>query len=601
MNATMPLLGAINAFKVFPKALALLLEAAPRALWLGMVSNLVQGFMPVMMGLLAKLLIDRLIAGDGFSSTVQLLLLAQFGIAFLGQASNSFSEYQKTVVRESLSAFLNIKVAAHAAKLDLEFFEMPGNYDAFAKAKNEMDFRPFFMAFTLIDAVESAFTVIGFVGVVFVFQPILGFVLLLAALPTLFAASKSGGEMFELYDSMTPEGRRAAYAEELLTNDLAAKEVRLYQLAPRLLEDLRAYLNGILKSKLEFAAKKYTRFGLAGVLGMVTQYAAIAFVVYRVGTGQATIGDFSLLLVAIVGVRSGLDRAMTSLGQMFEHSLFLTDLTRFLEQKPQIVAPAKPKIVPSSVARGLTLEHVRFAYPGSETLVFEDLTLELRTGETTALVGVNGAGKTTLVKLLTRLYDPQSGAVKLDGIDVREFDPLEYRQRFGVILQDFTKYKLSAQDNIAFGDITKALDFKHLERVARDAGALELIQNLPESWETMLGRQFHVRGQDLSGGQWQRVALARALYRNAPILLLDEPSAALDAEAEMELFLRYKELVQDKLSLLITHRFNTVKMADRIVVLEHGKILEDGTHLELLRLHGRYAEMFEAQASGYQA
>ncbi len=291
---------------------------------------------------------------------------------------------------------------------------------------------------------------------------------------------------------------------------------------------------------------------------------------------------------------------MTSLGQMFEHSLFLSDLTRFLEQKPQIGAPLKPKQVPSKVANGLKLEHVRFAYPGSENAVFEDLTLELRTGETTALVGINGAGKTTLVKLLTRLYDPQSGAVKLDGIDVREFDPLEYRQRFGVILQDFIKYKLSAQDNIVFGDISKKPEFKNLERVAQDAGALELIEGLPESWDTMLGRQFHVRGQDLSGGQWQRVALARALYRDAPILLLDEPSAALDAEAEMELFLRYKELVQNKLSLLITHRFNTVKMADRIVVLENGQILEDGSHGELMRLHGRYAEMFEAQASGYQ-
>ncbi len=283
------ILGAINAFKVFPKALALLLNAAPRALILGVVSNLVQGLTPVMMGVLGKLLIDRLISGDGFSSTVQLLLLAQFGIAFLGQASNSFSEYQKTVVRESLSAFLNVKVAAHAATLDLEFFEMPGNYDAFAKAKNEMDFRPFFMAFTLIDAVESGFTVLGFVGVVFVFQPVLGIVLLLAAVPTLLAASKSGGEMFELYDSMTPEGRRAAYAEELLTSDLAAKEVRLYQLAPRLLDDLRGYLHGILKSKLEFAAQKYRRFGLAGALGTFTQYTAIAFVVYRVGIGKATI------------------------------------------------------------------------------------------------------------------------------------------------------------------------------------------------------------------------------------------------------------------------------------------------------------------------
>lgn len=598
--ATMPLMGAVHAFRVFPKALALLLEASPKALWIAIFSNLMRGFIPVILGVLGKWLIDRLIAGEGFSSVVQWLLVGQLGVAVLGQVLMSLSEYQKTVVRDSLSTHLSLKVAAHAASLDLEFFEMPGNYDAFAKAKNEMDFRPFFMAFTLIDAVESIFTVAGFVAVVFVFQPLLGLALLLAALPTLFAASKSGGEMFELYDSMTPEGRRASYAEELLTNDLAAKEVRLYQLAPRLLSDLRRYLQGILKSKLEFAARKYIRFGAAGILGTAAQYAATAFVVYRVGTGAATIGDFSLLMVAILGVRSGLDRAFTSLGEMFEHSLFLGDLTRFLAQKPQIAAPLLPQVTPSKIAQGLKLEHVRFAYPGSEKAVFEDLNLELRVGETTALVGINGAGKTTLVKLLTRLYDPQHGAVKLDGIDVREFNPLEYRQRFGVILQDFTRYKLSVFDNIAFGDISQVANLQRLESVARDAGALELIKGLPEGWETMLGRQFHVRGQDLSGGQWQRVALARALYRDAPVLLLDEPSAALDAEAEMELFERYKELVQNKLSLLITHRFNTVKMADRIVVLEHGKILEDGSHNELMRLNGRYAEMFEAQASGYQ-
>lgn len=241
-----------------------------------------------------------------------------------------------------------------------------------------------------------------------------------------------------------------------------------------------------------------------------------------------------------------------------------------------------------------------FTYPGADKPVFQNLTLELRAGETTALVGVNGAGKTTLVKLLTRLYDPQEGRITLDGVDIRDFDPDEYRRSLGVVLQDFTRYQLSARENIALGRVGETDEDARLHDAAQRSNALELIQGLPEGWDTLLGRQFHIRGQDLSGGQWQRIALARALYRDAPILLLDEPTAALDAETEAELFGKYRDLTRGKTTLLITHRFNTVRMADRIVLLEHGRILEDGTHAELLALGGRYAEMYEVQAEVYR-
>jgi ATP-binding cassette, subfamily B, bacterial len=578
----------------------LLLEAAPRALWLSLIGNLVRGLTPVALGVLAKLLVDRLLIGDGFSSAVQLLVLAQLLVAVLGHAASLFTEFQKIVVRDSVSVFLKVKVAAHTTRLDLEFFELPENYDTFAKAREEMDFRPFFMTMTLIDALESMITVTGFFVVVFLFQPLLGLALLLAAVPALFAASRSGAGMFALFDGLTPDGRRAAYADELLTTDTAAKEVRLYQLAPRLLEDLRVYLEHMLRVKLDFEVGKHFASATAGLFGIATQYLAVTFVAYQVSIGAATIGDFSLLLGAILSVRTGLERATNSLGQMYEHSLFLKNLTQFLAEEPKIVAPKTPKAVPRKIMKGLLLENVRFGYTGSEKTVYENLNLELRAGETTALVGTNGAGKTTLVKLLTRLYDPQSGVIRLDGTDIREFDPLEYRQAFGVIMQDFMQYKLSVRDNIVFGDINQTPDLERLEAAAREANTTDLILGLPDQWDTMLGRNFHARGQDLSGGQWQKIALTRALYRNAPILLLDEPTAALDAKAETELFKHYQQLVQDKLTLLITHRFNTVKMANRILVLEQGQVIEDGSHSELLRLHRRYAEMFEAQASGYR-
>ncbi len=599
MSSQLPFRKALNAFQVFPQAFALLLEAAPQALWLSLIGNLVRGLTPVALGVLGKLLVDRLILGEGFSSSVQLILLLQLLIAVLGHAASLFTEYQKIVVRDSVSAFLKLRIAAHTAQLDLEFFEQPENYDAFAKAREEMDFRPFLMTMTLIDALEALVTITGFFVVIFAFQPLLGLALLLAALPSLFAASRSGAGIFALFDALTPEGRRAAYADELLTSDEAAKEVRLYQLAPRLLEDLHGYLQHALKAKLGFEVAKHISFTFAGLFGIVVQYLATAFVAYRVAIGAATLGDLALLLGAILSVRMGLDRATNSLGQMYEHSLFLKNLTQFLEQKLRIIAPQKPRPVPSNIVRGLTLENVSFAYTGSVKAVYQNLNLELRAGETTALVGINGAGKTTLVKLLTRLYDPQSGVIRLDGTDIREFDPLEYRQRFGVIMQDFMQYKLSVKDNITFGDLHTTPSQNKLEQAARAANATELIMGLPDTWETMLGRHFHARGQDLSGGQWQRIALTRALYRDAPILLLDEPTAALDAEAEMELFKHYQELVQNKMALLITHRFNTVKMANRIIVLGLGQVLEDGSHSDLMRLHGRYAEMFEAQASGY--
>ena len=303
---------------------------------------------------------------------------------------------------------------------------------------------------------------------------------------------------------------------------------------------------------------------------------------------------------ALPGVRLGLSQMLANLGEVYENSLFFQHLLNFLGQRATIAAPTSPRPLPDAAAYTLTLEDVSFTYPGAERAVFEHLDLELRAGETTALVGINGAGKTTLVKLLTRLYDPQDGRGLLNGVDIREFSPEAYRAALGAVLQDFMRYQLSARENIAVGRVGDADEERRLQEAARQASAAALIDSLPEGWDTLLGRQFHVRGQDLSGGQWQRVALARALYRDAPILLLDEPTAALDAETEAELFSKYRELTHGRTTLLITHRFNTVRMADRIVVLEGGRVLEDGTHHELLAHEGRYAEMYQVQAEPYR-
>lgn len=300
-----------------------------------------------------------------------------------------------------------------------------------------------------------------------------------------------------------------------------------------------------------------------------------------------------------MAVRQNLSQALANLGELLENSLFFSDLDRFFDFRPRVCSPAAPRPLPSAENYQFVFEQVGFTYTGAARPVFESLSFELRAGEATALVGLNGAGKTTIVKLLTRLYEPQRGRILLNGVDIREF-PLEaYRALFGVILQDFVRYHLTARENILVAKNPASPDDLRLQEAARLAQADRVIERLPMGWDTMLGRQFDEQGQALSGGEWQRIALARALYRDAPVLILDEPTAALDAEAEAKLFQAYRELTRGKTSLLITHRLNTVRMADRILVLEGGRIIEDGSHQELLRKGGRYYELFTAQASSY--
>ena len=600
MSALLPLQAGWRAFGVLPEALRLIRTAAGRDFALSAVALVLTGLVPAALGYTAKRLVDDLIGGQGFHAGVIVLLAVQFALALLALLGQAGSDYWRAATRERLQRYLRLRVAAHAARLDLAYFELPGNYDTFAKAHDELGYRPFLMMYALIFAVQQAATVLGFFVAVLAFQPLLALALGVAALPTLFAAGKSGSETHSSNDLTTPQGRRAAYLEELLIRDQAAKEVRLYGLAPGFVAQLADHTARMVAEKLRVERRKNGRFALAGVSGILAEALALGFVVWRVADHAASLGDLILMVAALAGVRSGLTRMLAQLGEVYENSLFFQNLTRFLDEQPGLAAPTSPQPMCAATAPTLRLEDVTFSYPGAARPVFAHLNLELRGGQTTALVGVNGAGKTTLVKLLTRLYDPQEGRVTLDGTDLRHFDPSEYRAQIGAVLQDFTRYQLSARENITLGRVGADHPEERLHQAAQQAGALSLIEGLPDGWDTLLGRQFHVRGQDLSGGQWQRIALARALYRDAPVLLLDEPTAALDAETEAELFAKYRELTRGKTTLLITHRFNTVHLADRIVVLEGGQVIEDGTHPELLRLGGRYAEMYAVQAETYQ-
>jgi ATP-binding cassette, subfamily B, bacterial len=597
--AKLPILTSLEALRAVPEAVKMLWQASKKHFLITVGSRIAQGLIPAAMAYIGKQIIDHLSRAEGLTTRLWLLIGLEFALVIVAALLLYLGSYAQAALREYTQQHIGRDLNEQAAKLDLEFFEMPGNYDTFAKAQQEFARGPLLLTMALLLALQQFSVVFGFIGVVLVSYPLLVPVLLLAALPTLLVAKDSGFMSFQSHDLTTPEGRRAAYLDDLLSEDTSAKELRLYQLAPKFLRDSFAYTQNVLQVRLGVELSKAKKFAFADVFAATVQYGALMFILIQAAQQRITIGDFVLLSAALQSVRRNLSGGFASLGAVLENSLFFSDLTQFLSLEPKIVTPTQPKFVPSPIKRGLKIENLSFAYPGADKAVFTNLTFELRAHEATALVGVNGAGKTTLVKLLTRLYDPQAGRITLDGTDIRDFSPDAYRQCFGVILQDFVKYQLSARENIELGRGADEPSKERLECAARNAQVEDLVRGLPEGWETLLGRQFHVRGQDLSTGQWQRIALARALYRDAPMLILDEPTAALDAETEAELFEAYRNLTKGKLSLLITHRFNTVRFVDRIIVLEHGGILEDGTHGELMQKHGRYFEMFSAQAKAY--
>ncbi len=589
----------VGAARAVPQALKLLWAASPRLLALTLVATVLQGIVPAGIALTTKLIIDHITLGQGWNSTILVLLIVEGCLSLMLVILVNLATYSSRALRERTQTMLALRVMNQAATLDLEFFEMPGNYDSFARAKRELSYRPIVMAVALFNIVQSLATVAGFLIVLLSLQPILVLITVCATLPIFFVGQATGFVNYTAYNLMTPEGRRAAYFEKLLTEDVSAKEIRLYNLAYKFLNQAKHYLDTIANAHINVEGRRALSYGVAQTISVLVLYVVIGFVLYRATNGMMSIGDLVFVLTALLAIRQQLSEALATSSELLENSMFFGDLAVFFKHRPSITPTVEPHTIPSPITYGLTIENLTFSYPNAETHVFNGLSLDLRVGEATALVGVNGAGKTTLVKLLARLYDPNNGRILLDGIDIRQFDPTKYRAVLGIITQDFVRYQLSAEENVYLGCEERDVDESLLEKVAEQAQLSDLIRSLPDGWKTLLGRQFHVRGQDLSGGQWQRIALARALYRDAPILILDEPTAALDAEAEHELFKQYKNLTRNKLSLLITHRFNTVKMADRIIVLENGKVAEDGTHDELMHIRGRYFSMFTSQAEAY--
>ncbi len=493
---------------------------------------------------------------------------------------------------------VSIEVMRHAAELDLIAYEDPIFYDRLERARVQATDR-LGMIQSIGRLVQLVITTVSLSVSILIFSPWLLLLLILGVVPAFLGESHFAFLGYAKNFRQTPVRRQLDYLRQLGGSREAAKELKLFGLNKFLTQRFTQLSDAIYEENVELSRRRLVAGSFLSLIGTLGYYSAYAYVIWRTIAGALSIGTLTFLAGAILQASTNIQQIFSTLSSIADQALFLTDLLAFFEMKPTI--QSKPNAIPAPrpIVRGFEFRNVSFKYPGSSRLILNGLDFHLRPGERVALIGENGQGKTTIVKLITRLYDPTEGQILLDGVDLRDYELEDLYREIGVIFQDFMRYEMTARENIAVGRIGDLQNVDLLQTAAQKSLADQVIAKLPHHYEQMLGRRFD-GGVDLSGGEWQKVALARAYLRDAQLLILDEPTAALDAKSEFEVFQRFAELTMGKMALFISHRFSTVRMADRIVVLEQGKIAEEGNHDELARMGGRYAEMFEMQAASYR-
>jgi ATP-binding cassette subfamily B protein len=594
-----------TSFRHTPQALRLVWEASPMATVGLAFLTLAGALLPATQAWVGKLIVDGVVASiQGGHDAEQVrsvfyYLVLELILFLLSTAINHSRRLIQQLIQLQLANRIRAEIIRKALTLDMAFFEHPDFYDRLQNARREGAYKPVELINDTFQIVQNVITMVSFAVLMLRFSPWLVLILLATSIPAFIAETRFSEQGFRLLTRRAPETRQINYLSRLLTEDSAAKEIKLFNLGDKLLE---RYTNLFAKFFAEDKSLALRRAAVGFSLGVIATmgfYGSYAWIVWRTVQGTISLGDMTLYLTIFRQGQSTFQSILAAVGNIYENNLFMANYFDFLGIEPQMRVAAPPKKLPAVMAGGIEFRGVGFRYPESEEWVLRDVDLIIRPGEKIALVGHNGAGKTTLIKLLSRLYDPTEGVILLDGIDARDIDPLALRQKIGVIFQDFVRYHLPASENIGFGQIEAADDMKKVVEAARKSGAHAMIEDLPDGYQTMLGRWFH-GGHELSLGQWQRIALARAFMRDAEILVLDEPTASLDAQTEYEIFRRFQELTAGKMAILISHRFSTVRMADRIVVIESGRIAEMGSHQELLRQEGTYARLFSMQAEGYR-
>lgn len=585
-----------------PPVLRIVWESGPLVVSLGLVFRLISSLTPLAALWITKLIVDGIVqivsSHQPAKPMLWWLVAAEFAIAIFASLLGRTIDYLDALLADKYTRHVSIRVMKHAAELDLIAYEDPVFYDRLERARVQATDR-LGMIQSIGRLVQQVITAASLSAYILLFSPWLLLLLIVGILPAFLGESHFAFLGYARNFRQTPVRRELDYLRVLGGSREAAKELKLFGLKDFLIARFTRLSDLLYRENVDLARRRLIAGSFLSMIGTAGYYSAYVYVIWRTATGFLTIGKMVFLTGAIIQASGNIQQIFSTLSSIADQALFLTDLLAFFEMQPTICSKPHALPAPRPILQGFEFRNVSFRYPGASRLVLNGLDLHLRVGERVALIGENGEGKTTLVKLLTRLYDPVDGQILLDGVDLREYNLEDLYSEIGVIFQDFMRYEMTARENIAVGRIDELDNLPLLRDAADKSMADEVIERLPRDYEQMLGRRFE-SGVDLSGGEWQKLALARAYLRDAQVLILDEPTAALDARSEFEVFQRFAELTAGKSALFISHRFSTVRMADRIIVLQNGRIAEDGNHETLLNLGGRYAEMFEMQAANYR-
>ena len=592
----------LQALKNIPPVLRIIWDSSPAVVGAELALRAVVAVVPLGLLAVTRLIIDAVVShvsrGNVLRHDFWWLVAAEFGLAAFATILNRIVDFCDTLLADKFTRHISIRIMEHASRLDLFCYEDPSFQDKLERARVQATDR-LGMIRQMGLLVQQVITTATLAASILFFSPWLLLLLILCVVPAFLGESHFAFLGYALAFRLTPVKRQIDYLRFLGASKDSAKELKLFGLNKYLTDRFTELSDDVYHENVALAKR---RLGATAVLSLVTTmgyYGAYVYVIFETVSGTMTVGTLTFLTGAIAGASSNLQMIFSTFSSIADQSLFLTDLLEFFALQPLVTSKPNALRAPRPIQQGIEFRDVSFSYPGSTRLVLKSLNLRVAPGERIALIGENGEGKTTIVKLITRLYDPTAGSVHVDGIDLREYDLEDYSSQIAVIFQDFMRYDMTAWENIAMGQISERKNLARIELAAKKSLAESVIGKLPLGYDQMLGRRFET-GVDLSGGEWQRVALARAYLRDAQLLVLDEPTAALDARSEHEVFERFAELTQGKMALLISHRFSTVKMADRIVVLEKGQIAEEGRHEQLMARGGRYAAMFEMQASSYR-
>jgi len=588
---------------LFRESLKLIWKSAPGWATLNIIISLFRSFFPLALVYLLKILIDNITTAVSAGSEVTFnnilwIILAVAVAYFLDDGSSDLSNYIRKQQSMKLEAYMYNLLHTKSVRLDLTNFERPEYFDCLARASREAPWRPNSILNNLVSILKGGLSLIFMAGLLAFLHWSIVVLLLVINVPGIWLRLHYAGVLYNFQRKQTPEARKSSYFNWLLTGDRPSREIRLFGLGNYFISLFRKSFIKTKEEEINIVRKRtfielVSDFFKASAI-LITLY----FIAKRTINGYITLGQMAMYLLAFRQGMIYIKELFGSLAGLYEDSLFMGDTFEFLNLKESVIA-LNPVEVPSFLKKGITVDNLTFTYPGNPVTTLDKVSFEIKKGEIIALVGSNGAGKSTLVKLLCRLYDPDSGSVKYDGVDIRNMDPEKYRKLFSVVFQDFMLYNLKAGENIRLGNIEEVKPDEKVEIAARATGIDDLINNLPNGYSTVIGNLFD-DSRELSWGEWQKIALSRALFRDAPVLILDEPSSALDADTEFDIFSRFREIVRGRTSILITHRFTNVGLADRIIVLNKGVVAETGTHDELMKMNGLYYNMYIKQSSRFE-